>query len=110
MKLASGTLARCKPAAAKRRRRRPPPVPPLSLLSRRAWQKPWGFHGFSRTQKVNRAKQLSHEAAVSEALRQAAAAEPAAVGGGSSSGSGSGSSSSSSSSIGAAAAAGTVAV
>ncbi|KAI3433620.1 hypothetical protein D9Q98_003429 [Chlorella vulgaris] len=45
----------------------------------RAWQKPWGFSGFTPTQKRNRAKQLQQEHDVMEALRQAAAAEPAAA-------------------------------
>jgi hypothetical protein len=68
----------------------PPPLPPFSSTLRssptlaaaalgrecRAWQKPWGFSGFSKTQKQNRAKQLKQEHSVMEALRLAAAAEP----------------------------------
>ena len=79
------------PTAAARRRCLPPPLrltcTPGACLTPcfcplpecRAWQKPWDFAGFSKTQKQNRAKQLKQEHGVIDALRQAAAAEPGAA-------------------------------
>ncbi|PRW58524.1 MRPL31-mitochondrial ribosomal large subunit [Chlorella sorokiniana] len=45
----------------------------------RAWQKPWGFSGFTKTQTRNRQKQIKQEQDVMAALRQAEAGEGAAA-------------------------------
>ena len=65
-----------------------PCAAPLSPTDRRhptalcrAWQKPWGFNGFTKTQSRNRTKQIRQEQEVQAVLRQAAAAEAPAAGG-----------------------------
>lgn len=54
-------------------------VPPLAPSPARAWQKPWGFSGFTKTQTRNRQKQLRQEHDVMEALKNAAASEVASA-------------------------------